>query len=238
MTLIAGIILPNGILMMSDTRTLENKIFVHNEDTRKITFVTPTTLLGSSGSETVYHTAQVLRHTLYGKQRLTKDNIRTITQDLYQRVNLYHLVERDIPEPLGHILLGEFNPTKNEYTLYSNSGEGQELFSKYTEYKQLKDVVLVGSSHAIRETTKQQIQNFLDSIPLDQEGAPRKIAELCHNIFKQQAAIHHGINRKLYCIHLTTRNGLPIADAFLRDEFGKVYSIDPNEDSRDIHYEN
>lgn len=51
MTLIAGIILPNGILMMSDTRTLENKFFVHNENTRKITVITPNVLLGSSDSK-------------------------------------------------------------------------------------------------------------------------------------------------------------------------------------------
>ncbi|TXR76951.1 hypothetical protein DN400_07530 [Bacillus sp. AR8-1] len=238
MTLIAGIILPDGILMMSDTRTLENNFFVHNEDARKITFITSHTLLASAGFETVNYTAQVLRQTLYGKKRLTRDNIRTLIQDLYQQVNLYHHVERDDNQPLGHILLGEFDPCKNEYTLRVNTGEGHELFSKYKDYKQLKDVVLIGSNHEIRETVKQQIQHFLDSISLNQEGAPRRIAEFCHNIFKQQAAIHHGINDKLYCIHLTTRNGLPAADAFLRDEIGKVHPLNPNEDSRDIHYEN
>lgn len=236
MTLIAGIILPNGILMMSDTRTLENNNFVHNENTRKITAITRNILLGTSGFEANYHTAQVLRQTLYGKKRLTNENIRWCIANLYKQVSNFHLVERDFPEPLGHILLGEFNPVTYEYTLRVNSGENRELFSEYTEYNQVKDIALIGATPSINANVKNQILDFLDSIELGNPGAPRKIAELCHNIFKNEAENYKGINQKLYCIYLTTLNGRTVADTFFRDESGNEYKLDINDDSRDIKY--
>ncbi|AYY27371.1 hypothetical protein ACS2QC_17140 [Bacillus cereus group sp. Bce033] len=236
MTLIAGIILPNGILMMSDTRTLENKFFVHNENTRKITVITPNVLLGSSGFETTYHTAQVLRQTLYDKKRLTNENVRFCIEGLYKQVNNYHLVERDFPEPLGHILIGEFDPVKNEYSLHVNSGVDRELFSSYTDYREVKNIELIGANPLIRKNVKQKIAGILEGIALEESSAPRKIAELCHNIFKYEAETYQGINQRLYCIYLTTLNGRTVADTFFRDELGNEYKLDINDDSRDIVY--
>ncbi|PHD06609.1 hypothetical protein COF45_25075 [Bacillus wiedmannii] len=172
MTLIAGIILPFGILMLSNTCTLENNNFVHNENTRKITAITPNMLLGTSGFEANYNTAQVLRQTLYGKKRLTNENIRWCIANLYKRVSNFHLVVRDFPEPLGHILLGEF-----------------------TEYNLVKDIALIGSTPSINANVKNQTLGFLDSIELGNPGAPRKITELYHNIFKNEAETYKGINQ-------------------------------------------
>ncbi|MBZ4222524.1 hypothetical protein LAE98_10475 [Bacillus wiedmannii] len=239
MTLIVGIILPNGILMVSDSRAqIENKEEVQSEYTRKINIITPTNILGSAGFEPTLYTSQILRKTLFLKnEKLTTEEKQAFILKLYEHVNLLHLFKRDFKEPLGHILLGELNSDEGTYTLLSNYGE--DGFKNFKIHNKVKDTVVIGAYSQLRDTVKKQIQDILDTISeenLNRKDIHSTIALECHKIFKEHAAYYDGINDKLYCVHLSTIENDPSAVFYFLESDGSVHFIDKTQDGVEISY--
>ncbi|EMN7726846.1 hypothetical protein WB980_000090 [Bacillus cereus] len=239
MTLVAGIILPHGILMVSDSREqIENTEDSNSEYCRKISMITPTNILGIAGFEPSLYTAQILRKTLFLKNRkLTTENKRAWILKLYQHVNLLHLYGRDIKEPLGHILLGERNLEDGTYKLLSNYGV--DGFENFEIHDQVKNTVVIGAYLQLRETVKVQIQNILDTISedeLNRKEVHMTIALECHKIFREHAAHYNGINDKLYCVHLSTLDNDPSAHIYFLESDNSFYPIDCNQDGNRISY--
>ncbi|PFV44149.1 hypothetical protein [Bacillus thuringiensis] len=76
MTLIAGIILPNGILVVSDTRATDIEGRILNEYRRKIIEVTPKTLIGTAGIGLTTSVALAKRQNLYNRsENITTNEI-------------------------------------------------------------------------------------------------------------------------------------------------------------------
>ncbi|EJS72918.1 hypothetical protein [Bacillus cereus] len=239
MTLIAGIILPNGILMVSDSREqLENTEEVHSEYRRKITLVTPTNILGVSGFDSTFYASQILRKTLFNKdEKFTPEERRACILDLYKHVNLLHLVERDIPEPVGHILLGELDHKQGKYSLLAN--HGVDRFEKFTVYNKVKDMVLIGAYSELRDAVKKQIQDMLDNLNEETLNLPyiyEHISIECRKIFKEHSAQYNGINDKLYCVYLSTIEGQPSSAFYFFESDGSDHRIDEKQDGETINY--
>ncbi|MDZ4442912.1 hypothetical protein ORM30_20895 [Bacillus cereus] len=239
MTLIAGIILPKGILMVSDSREqIEITDEVHNEYKRKITMVTPTNILGSAGFSTTFCAAQILRQTLFkNNAKFTSQEIRRYILEFYQHVNLLHLVGRDPSQPVGQILLAELDLKDEKYCLLSNYGI--DRFKNFTIYNKVKDVVLIGAHHEIRNSAKQQIQYVLDSLDensLNLSYIYEPISLACHKIFKDLSVIYNGINDKLYCVYISTIEGKPSSSFYFLESDGSDHRIDEHQDGEIISY--
>ncbi|WP_264647958.1 Ntn hydrolase family protein [Bacillus thuringiensis] len=241
MTLIAGIILPNGILMVSDTRVKEGGVVVQDEDARKITFITPTTLIGTSGFEATYHTAQVLRETLYNNYRnMSITEKREKIFGLYKHVNKLHLTENTYRE-LGSILLGEYNQEDNTFNLVTNTGKGLTLFDNEIVYNKVKDTVIIGANEPLRDGIKYLIQEFLNKVPLDALNHPNfhsNISEYIRAMFIEAAHLsrYDGISDKLYCVYITTINGQPVKADYLIDSDGSFKKVHEKQNSKEILY--
>ncbi|MFJ8521413.1 hypothetical protein [Bacillus cereus] len=239
MTLIAGIILPNGILMISDSRAQIDKTEeVYSEYTRKITMVTPTNILGTSGHEPTFYAAQTLRQTLFKKDsKIELDDRRSFILDLYKHINLLHLYKHDFPEPVGHILLGELNLKESKFSLLSNYGS--DNFKEFTVYNKIKDIVVIGAYSQLRDTVEKQIQDMLVTISEDElnhKNVYARISIECHKIFKEHAAHYDGINDKLYCVHLSTIENDPSAVFYFLESDGSDHVIDSRQDGVEISY--
>ncbi|MFC9417517.1 hypothetical protein ACIG6B_28610 [Bacillus mobilis] len=223
--------------MASDTRAqIENTDDVNNEYRRKITMVTPTNILGISGFESTFYASQILRRTLYNKDnKFTIYDKRDCILDLYKHVNLLHLARRDIPEPVGHILIGELDCIQNKYTLLSNLAE--DCFEEFTVHNEVRNVVLIGANTAVRESVRPKIQNILDIIneqTLNHPNLHEYIAEECQKIFREQAVHYNGINDKLYCVHLSTLESKLSSAFYFLESDGTLYNIEPQQDGAEI----
>ena len=92
MILLIGVKLPRGILLVSDTREVDEKTEeIVSDIKRKITIITPTVFLAGSGSESNFYTAKVLRNCLYNSSsKLSTVNIRDNILKLYHQVTQLH----------------------------------------------------------------------------------------------------------------------------------------------------
>ncbi|PGL92400.1 hypothetical protein CN943_21870 [Bacillus thuringiensis] len=238
MTLIAGIILPKGILMVSDTRSLETKTNnVANEYKRKITFLTPTVILGTAGQENTFRTAEVLRHALYpNHDNLTIDSQRDSIINLYKHVNSLHINDQPQLEYVGDILMAELDKEKNTYKLLYSSGSDE--FNGYTIYNQVKDVVLIGADIHIQNNVQSKIEAFLNSLSIQELNDTLiydRLAKKCGQIFIEQAASYYGMNNKQYCVYLSmTEDNFPGNAVFLQDNNTKHHSLSHTEDGPTI----
>ncbi|HFK1756489.1 TPA: hypothetical protein ACGXQC_000855 [Bacillus cereus] len=237
MTLIAGIILGNGILMVSDSReTFEDTSDVFSEYRRKITFVTPAVTLGTTGYDSTFHAARILRRSLYNNWRKnTIEDQRKFILDFYRHVNLLHLANRTLQNPVGDILVAEYDATQNKYTLLSN--DGMDHFKEFTIHNQIRDTVLVGANKNVRDTTKSQIKDILQSLndtEINCYEAQEYVAKECQKIFKHQASEYPGINDKLYCVYSSTLNGQPAVAVYLIESDGTLHNLDKEQDGEDI----
>ncbi|MGA5662954.1 hypothetical protein ACPCZR_26230 [Bacillus bombysepticus] len=238
MTLIAGIILPKGVLMVSDTRSLDIKTDdIANEYKRKITFLTPTAILGTAGQENTFRTAEVLRHALYpNHDNLTINYQRDSIINLYKHVNSLHSNNQPLREYVGDILMAELDKEKNTYKLLYSSGADE--FNGYTIYNQIKDVVLIGADINIRNNVKSKIEAFLNSLStqeLNDNLLYNRLAKKCGQIFIEQAASYYGMNNKQYCVYLSmTEDHFPGSAVFLLENNTKYHSLSHTEDGPTI----
>lgn len=239
MTLIAGIILPKGILMVSDTREMLHGTEIGNELVRKITRVTPGTILGTAGTGYSIATAKSLRKKLLDKVPTTPTSIRKDILDEYKNQN--KLFRKEYPNlgPMAYILLGEYNAISKTYTLLENTGEDDSLFDEIVVHNQLKDTAVIGSSLQLRTYVKGNIKTFLDSYSLDQMKEETFFPTLFITLkrifagYAEQDSVKD-INDKLYCAYLSTSNNEPIVTTFLIDSDEEIYPVDGEQESEYI----
>ncbi|MBG0962452.1 hypothetical protein [Bacillus sp. SRB1LM] len=238
MTLIAGIILPNGVLMMSDTLVKQNgeDLFEYG---RKITRITPTTLLASSGTGYIWGTAQALRMALYASEDyMTIADKREIILSKYKQMHEHYLTTDDT-RIFGHFLIAEYNRTNSTYTLLTNKSEDPRCIDKLTEYNEIKDIAVNGAIPPITDAVKSNIQELLSTYSSNDLNEPffhRKISKVCREIFKYYSYQNTSFNDKLHCVYLTTRNGLPYVDNYLCDSDGKCYDVDTEREDAEVIY--
>ncbi|PHD18274.1 hypothetical protein COF37_26050 [Bacillus wiedmannii] len=241
MTLIAGIILPKGILMVSDTREMRDGIHIANELARKITLITPGTIIGTAGTGFSVDTAISLRKNLSDKVPTTPTSIREAILDEYKNKNKYVRARFPHLGPMAYILLGEYDDTTKTYTLLENTGKGDSLFDEIKIYNQLKDTVVIGSSLQLRTAVKNKIKSLLNTRSPEQMNEDTFFMELSHvlkGLFKKYADQEgvKDVNDKLYCAYLTTTNNHPIVYTYFFDSNKEYYPIDREQDGEYIQF--
>ncbi|MEK4409355.1 hypothetical protein MHB59_12225 [Bacillus sp. FSL L8-0642] len=240
MTLIAGIVLPKGILIVSDTRQSDDKTdeIIHDYS-RKITLVAPDCILGTSGSESSFYTAKILRNCLYNSHEAisTKDR-RNHILDFYNSVNDFSSKTNKIKNyPVGCAILADYDKENESFTLTSVKNFVNQNYS--LTFNKARDVDLIGASESIQDTAKVKIQAVLQSLTEEQLSHPnayRDIAEKCQTIFQQAAKEYVGISDKLYVFYLTTLHNKPASDCFLLEEDGTLHDVDRQQDGEIISY--
>lgn len=240
MTLIAGIILPKGILMISDTRQSDEKTDEISDDySRKITFVSPDCILGTSGSESSFYTAKILRNCLYNNSdTMTTKERRSHIFNFYNSVNDFCSKTHRIKNyPVGCALLADYDTENNSFTLTSVKNFVNQNYS--LTFNKAGDVDLIGASETIQEQTKIKIQAVLQSLSeeqLNHTNAYGYIAGKCQPIFQQAAREYVGISDKLYVVYLTTLNNKPANACYLIEEDGTFHTVDAKQDGEIISY--
>ncbi|PKJ54694.1 hypothetical protein [Bacillus sp. SN10] len=238
MTLIAGIILPKGILMVSDTREMLYGTQIGNELVRKITRVTPGTILGTAGTGYSIAIAKSLRKKLFDKVPTTPTSIRKDILDEYKNQNKSVRKENPNLGPMAYILLGEYNDTSKTYTLLKNIGEDDSLFDDIEIYDQLKDTAVIGSSLDVRTFLKEDINeilaNFLDQELEDAEFF-MELSAILKITFEHYANQIPDINDKLYCAYLTTSKNEPVVHTYLINSNRIPCKVDGEQESEFIH---
>ncbi|MDA2163858.1 hypothetical protein PDN54_27190 [Bacillus cereus group sp. Bc252] len=238
MTLIAGIVLPNGILMVSDTRSIYTKNEKPKSDyVRKITFVAPNCILGTTGSDSTFYTARVLRDCLYeSKNHLDTETQRKYIIDLFEHVNSIHATNHVNNHPVGSILIADYNTNQNSYTLFSLRRFIDS--SESIERNDIRAIELVGASEHIRQRTKAYIQSVLDNLTdeeLNYNRIDEYIAKQCRKIFQEESKLFDGINDKLYCVYLTTiKDNLPASAVYLIDSDDAIHMLNHQEHDEEI----
>ncbi|WP_264647959.1 Ntn hydrolase family protein [Bacillus thuringiensis] len=237
MTLIVGIILDNGILMMSDSRErLENSFNIKCENKRKITIVTPNMILGTAGSEVTFHTARILRQSLYNNfENLTADDCRKSILDLYSHVNLLYSLNHPQKLPIGDILIGEYDNLTNNFSLLSV--DEINGFTKFTTHNQKQDVLIIGADDNLRRTAKSQVKKIVNEFTKDSiqtSDTHFYIAKKCQEIYKNLATTYMGINDNLYCVHLSTFNNKVTCSTYFLENNENIYNIPLSQDGEII----
>lgn len=239
MTLIAGIVLPKGILMISDTRlSFEKTDEIDTDYKRKLTFVAPNCIMGTAGSESSFYTAKILRNRLFENSHvLDTASLRSYILDFYNDVNQFSLKTHIDSHPIGSALLADYDAENNSYTLTAikNYVEDTDLFT----YTDTGDIELIGANSTTQQNAKTKIQAVLTDLSeddLNHTYAYEYIAKQCQGIFQQAAKEFTGISNKLYFIYLTTLNNKPANACYLIEEDRTIHKIDEEQDGELISY--
>jgi hypothetical protein len=240
MTLIAGIVLPKGILLVSDTRQSDDKTDeIAGDYARKLTFVAPNCIMGTSGSESSFYTAKILRNCLYNNSlAITTKDLRSHILDFYSSVNEFSSKTNKIKNyPVGCAILADYDTENDSFTLTSVKNFVNQNYS--LTFNKAGDIDLIGASETIQNKTKTHIQAVLQSLTEDQLNAPNayeNIARQCQTIFQQAAKEYVGISDKLYVVYLTTLHNEPASACFLLEEDGSLHDVDRKQDGEIISY--
>jgi hypothetical protein len=235
MTLISGIVLPRGILLVSDTRQVNEITFDEPMDrNKKLTVLTPDIILGGSGHENSWHTAQILRNTLYNiSSNLKRENILDTISKIFNVTNNLNLQSKGMP--LGEIVLSEYDKSSERFLLHYSSGSNN--FSSIETKRNVKDTVLIGSTKSIQKEVGSSIKSFLDNIPdehLTNEVIYKIISEEIHRMYRHLN--DKSISKSVYCIYLTCVDGISATDTYYIDESGKLYNIDIKDSGKAIQF--
>lgn len=233
-TLIIGLKLPKGILLVSDTReTIEETGTIVSEVKRKITLITPTILLGGSGSESNWHTSKILRHCLYSNSsNLSTGKIRNEILNLYRNVNYLHRENHKYGHPIGNILVAEYDKDKKEFNLL---GLDSYEFESFDILNKIKDVRVIGSNGGIRSNVKTEVEDILNSFTYDELSDKKvyeRIAKRCQMIIMNQS--DKGIGEHVYCTYLSVLNEVPASALFFIKSNGELINIDAKDDGEEI----
>ncbi|WP_346817396.1 hypothetical protein [Bacillus paramobilis] len=225
MTLIAGTILPNGIIMMSDTRAIDSEGHPCEEYRRKIIEVTPKTLVGTSGTGFTVLAALAKRQDLYDKsENMKTGEIRESLIDQY--LELYEPY-RTTNDTFGSFLIADYDSTSNTYSLLSQINDDSLSFKNVT------DTALIGSTPTLRDFAKSNIQDLLKGFTTEQIADPDFFMRFSHRvkiIFELYSKQDHTINDKLYCEYLTVRNNKLTILKYLIETNDSIHLIDKKYD--------
>ncbi|MGH0542141.1 hypothetical protein ACQVPW_11355 [Bacillus cereus] len=234
MTLIAGIVLPNGILIMSDTLVMENGENIYTEYGLKINRVTPTTLIGTSGTEYLFYFILALKQALYDNVvHTTQSDIRAIILSKYKMIHEDFLTKDDL-RIFGHFLVAEYDQTSETYTLISNSNENPRHFYEKRECSKFKNVEVIGAIWPLANYVKSHISEKLETYAPNIIEDPlfhKNFSRECNKIFKAYSNEYpqYNFNDKLYCVYLTTQNKQPHVEDYLWDD-GNYFEVDTHLD--------
>ncbi|UOX98413.1 hypothetical protein MWG54_12705 [Bacillus cereus] len=221
MTLIAGIILPNGILVVSDTRATDIEGRILNEYRRKIIEVTPKTLIGTAGIGLTTSVALAKRQNLYNRsENITTNEIRKEIIEQYYDLYYHH---RETNKPFGSFLVADYDGPSNTYTILLLDSD------KPLPFENPFDTVLIGSSQLIRDYAKNAIQDSLKLFTTEEIYNPTfyiKFSQHVQNIFKHFSNMDHTINGKLHCEYLAVHNNQPTIIRYLLETDGSIHKID------------
>lgn len=237
MTLIIGIKLPKGILLVSDTREVDEKTDeIISDIKRKITIVTPTVFLAGSGSESNFYTSKILRNCLYNTNlRNSTTEIRENILKIYNQVNQLHKDNHVLGYPVGQLLLAEYDKELKEFNLLHQCGSVG--FTEFNVLKKIKDVEVIGSNREVRNIVKQKVNNILASLTeseLNHVALYEFIAKECHEIIGNLEIKSIGDN--VYCTFLTEVNDMPASAVFFIDARKKLRIINAKDDRGEIQF--
>jgi len=231
LTLIAGIKLPRGILLVSDTReTVDRADIVVSDSKRKIVFVTRGFLIASSGHSNTDHIANILRSSLYNRALnvgLTRDYVRNTTLSLFSKVNEIHQPNHPYGDPVGITIIGEYDQDNDDFNLLCTGGLAG--FNEFHVLNTVKDLVLIGATAEIQQNVKARITALLDSLSQDflhKPGLYKAIAEECQKYFQYETKNYVGVGDRLYCTYLTEMNKTPAHDVYILEKDGTRIPVD------------
>lgn len=231
MTLIAGIKLPRGILLVSDTReTVDRADTIVSDSRRKIVFVTRGFAVASADHSSTDYVANILRSSLYNRALnvgLKQDYIRNTTLSLFSKVNEIHQPNHPHGDPVGITIIGEYDEDNDDFNLLCTGG-----FAGYNEFHVLnavKDIVLIGATAEIMKKVRVRIASLLDLLPPHLLYDPRVyavIAEECQKFFQAETKNYVGVGDRLYCTYLTEKNKTPAHDVYILEKDGTRIPVD------------
>ncbi|HFK1498007.1 TPA: hypothetical protein ACGXMW_002257 [Bacillus paranthracis] len=241
MTLIIGVVLPKGILLVSDTRgTYSTTGEVASDFRKKILSITPNVDLAGSGSESNWHASKILRECLFNTVylnpfRYSNVEIRSEILNLYHHINTLHKNNHHNGDPMGQLLVAEFDNSTFNFNLLQQCGT--EGFHTFNILNTVYDVAAIGSSLEIRNNVIAEVSLNLNRIPLqflNHEKLYIIVADSCHQIIKSQQ--DSGIGKNIYCSYLTQENGVARHCKFLIKENGEQYQFETDDGLEEIKY--
>lgn len=243
MTLIIGVILPKGILLVSDTRGTNSLTGEIDSDFRKkILSVTPCVDLAGSGAESNWHASKILRDCLYNTvflnpARYSKFEIRNEILKLYTKVNNLYQTNHPDGYPIGEILIAELDPATSTFNLLRRCGS--EDFTEFNVLNNVNDVEVIGCSSEVQSNVKKEVRLALGNVPqeiIHGKGGFIVVVDLCHAIIKRQQ--DKSIGKNIYISYLTQNeeNGMPQHCLLFIKEDGTEYSC-KNDGLEEIKWE-
>ena len=235
MTLIVGVKLPKGVLFVSDTReTGETTGEIITEYKRKITIVTPSTFLATSGSESNFYAAKILRNCLYNTaSNYTQQQINNYILGVYQNLNNVHKQTHIYKHPIGSILLADYDKSKNTFDL---KGLNAELSSSFIEEElQSNSIIAIGSNKEIRINIIGWVDNLIKKYSgyLDRDVVYEAISKEVHQYFKSLDI--QSIGKNVYVTYLSEINGNPASAIYYIYEDGTLVTVKNDDDGEIIN---
>jgi len=229
--------MPKGVLMISDTRQMfEFTNDISTDRARKITCINRNIFLGGAGSESNWHTAQILRNSLYNvTSNITGSNAISHILKIYRAVNQLHMQHHVNRDPVGEILISEYLPKHNKFNLHHNNGLNN--FTSIKTLKEIKDVEVIGLNKQTQDHMKEIIKKELDKVSADDFNRNTfylNLAEYCHLVFKASGL--SSISKGVYCVYLSSLNGQPASDTFFIDEDGTYHKTSPLDSDKEIKF--
>ncbi|PLS07633.1 hypothetical protein [Bacillus halotolerans] len=215
MTLIVGVILPTGILLVSDTRETEGgTLRVVSDMTKKISFLTPDILIGLAGTESNWFVSQILRDTIYNKSSsLSREVVINEVLSFYQNVNTMR--RRIKQDTLGPIMISEFTDN-NSFTIKTLDSDND--YNKITTFTQIGNIATIGSSYTVRQAVQNTLKDELDRTDdkdLSTHNFHKYLAGICKKIFIQVNKMYDPtVGSDLYCVYLSSINSIAANECF------------------------
>lgn len=227
MTLIVGIKLPKGILIISDTRETDMRMNVTSDYKRKIVRIAPTCFLATAGSESTFYAARILRNCLYNSGTIESINKNVLV--LFKKVNqIYKEINL---QPVGPIMLAQYDENKEQYKLLSVDPESA---NEYETLVEAFDVISIGGNAVIRHTIETYIRDLMKSLGenIHLEGIYDFVTRNVHHFIKQLS--NPTIGKHLLVAYLTSMNGNTVSANLFIKENDEKFNIDPQQDSEII----
>ncbi|PHI49675.1 hypothetical protein B9T64_06745 [Bacillus halotolerans] len=231
MSLLMGIVLPKGVLIVSDTRTVgASSLEILSDMSKKITYITKNVVLGGAGSETNWYTAQILRDSLYNQsEKFTRE------QTLAQILGLYCSVNkiRKSIDPVGSILVAEYDEADNVFRLHCN--DGLNNYTSFETLNEVKDIAIIGSNNKVRNHVKQLLKNEIDKcdpLILQQEKFYELLSLYCKKLYK--VLRDETIGENLYCVYITSIDNKAASATYFIGKDDVLKNVDSTDDQREI----
>ncbi|WP_226639344.1 Ntn hydrolase family protein [Priestia flexa] len=236
MTLIAGVKLPKGVLLVSDTREiLDDTEEIVVDSRRKITNVVRGVFMGTSGHESTSYVANILRNCFYNASAnsdFSREYFHQSILKLYETVSDMHFTRRHQNYPIGSIIIAEYVKESSSFNLFHAGG-----LSGFTSFDEGERTYVIGSKPQIRNNVKERIEivlNNTDKDTLNIKNIYINVAKKIQEYFQQEAKDDISVGEKVYCTYVTQLQNQPASDTFILSEDGLYVSVDPQDNNDNI----